>query len=134
MTTGFVSALTIFVVWAFIRLDYGAIGIGLSFVISYSVLTIVRVMFAKYQLQLSLLGWVRDVLCPIAVVSVASTGAGLLVLRSLQESFLRTVAISMTTLMVSIALGWFLVCMPSERKHIKSLFVDISTKFNSCKL
>ena len=133
MTTSFVSALTILVVWAFIQLGYGVIGIGLSFVISYSVLTIVRVIFAKFQLQLSLLGWVRDVLCPIVVVSAASMGVGILLFVFIKESFLRTVVIGMVTMIVSIGLGWFLVCMPSERKHIKSLFVDIITKFNRCK-
>lgn len=133
MTTGIVSSLTIYLVWASIRIGYGAIGIGLSFVISYSILTLVRVMFAKYQLGLSLRGWVKDVLCPIAVVSVASTGVGGLVFWALNESILRTVAISMSTLLISIGLGWFFVCMASERKHIKSLIVDLSAKyFNSC--
>lgn len=134
MTTGFVSALTILVVWAFIRIGYGAIGIGLSFVISYSVLTIVRVLFAKYQLGLSPLDWLRDVLCPIAVVSGASTGVGILMFRVFHESFLRTVVISISTLIVSIGLGWVLICTTSERKHIKSLIVGVRTKyFNRCR-
>lgn len=128
MTTGIVSALTILIMWAFIRLGYGAIGIGLSFVISYSVLTMIRVLFAKYQLGLSLLSWIRDVLCPMIVVGVASCGFGILVLRIFHESFLRTVAISMATLIVSVGLGWFLMCNASERKHIKSLIVDIITR------
>ena len=133
MTTGFISALTILVVWAFIRIGYGAIGIGLSFVISYSALTLARILFAKCQLRLSLLDWLRDVLCPIVVVSVASTGVGVMVFRVLHESFLRTVAISISTLIVSIGLGWFLICKVYERKHIKSLVVGLGTKYlNNC--
>ena len=125
MTTGFVSALTILVVWAFIRIGCGAVGIGGAFVISYLALTIVRVLFARLQLRLSILAWFNIVVLPIFVVSCTSGIVGYCVFRSLPESILRTVTISGLTLLTSMSTGWFLVCTGTERRYVKSILQQV---------
>ena len=131
MTTGFVSALTVLVVWAFIRLGYGAVGIGGAFVISYFVLTITRVLFARLQLRLSIVAWLKSVVLPTFVVSCTSGIVGYCVFGVLSESILRTAIISGSTLITSMSTGWFLVCSDPERRYVKSLLAQVFQKRHS---
>lgn len=121
MTTGLISFLTVLVVLLSIRLGYGAVGIGCSFVISYFALTVARVLFAKIQLEFPVSAWVTGVLLPITLIAGVSTVLGIFVSGFFRESLLRTALISAATLATSLSLGWFLICTRSERRHAKSL-------------
>lgn len=127
-TTGLISALTVFVVLLAIRMGYGAVGIGISFVISYFSLTIARVLFARFQLGFSVAEWLTCVFLPMLLVGGISATVGICVFVSVQESLLRTVLIGLMTFVVSASLGWRLVCTPAERGYVRSLISRLGPK------
>ena len=76
---GIISSTTVILVWGMIRMGFGAFGIGLSFIINYAFLSIVRVAYARYTIKLSIRYWMKRVAMPVVLTSLLSYGAGYVV-------------------------------------------------------
>lgn len=118
MTTGFISASTILIVWGMIRMGLGALGIGLSFIVSYGLLTVARVYWARKQLGLSVGHWITRIVFPVAVVSSLSYLVGKISVALLDMSFLRICITTGVTLISTGALGWFIVLDKHEKARV----------------
>ena len=125
MTTGFISAATILVVWCMIRMGLGALGIGLSFIISYGLLTVARVYWAKRQIGLSICHWIMRIVLPITFVSWCSYFIGKISMLLLEVSFLRICLTSGITLICTGVLGWFIVLDKQERSRVRDAIVKL---------
>lgn len=115
VSLGVISASTIILVWYFIHVGYGALGIGLSFVISYSFLTLARVFFARKILGMSCRKWLAEILVPILVVSFASYVVGLGVVKFMHCGLIRIILTTCASLIVMVLGAWFVVLNRSEQ-------------------
>ena len=121
MTTGFISTSSILIVWGMIRMGLGALGIGLSFIISYGLLTVARVYWAKRQIGLSVCHWIKRIVLPIVFVSCVSYSVGEIPMALLDSSFLRICLTSGITLLCTTVLGWFVVLNKQEHMRLYGL-------------
>ena len=125
MTTGCISAATIFIVWGMIKFGLGGLGVGLSFVVSYGLLTIARVYWAKRQIGLSLRHWLIRIVVPITFVACASYLIGEIPVALLNVSFLRICLTSGVTLISTGVLGWFIVLDRQEKIRVRRSMVKL---------
>ena len=126
---GVVGATGLLWAWIAIRLGYGALGIGVSFVIAYALMTVIRALFAKKLCQMPIDFWLRSVVLPIIITMFASFIVGSAVVCVLEPSFLRIVV---TTLVVNLALaamGWILVLDCEERSYIVQGLKQMSNRW-----
>ena len=114
-TTGLISSCSVFVVAAMIRLGFGPFGVGLAFIISYTALSVARVYWARRLIGLSVVFCLLHIVIPVVVTFAASCLAGWIVVSLLPETGWRILITSAATSVVSVSLGWVLVCSENER-------------------
>ncbi len=124
-TTGIISACSVFVVAAMIVLEMGPFGIGLSFILSYALLSVARVYWAKRLIGLSVSYCILHIVFPIALTLSGAFLSGELVVSHLTEIWWRVLCTATVTSMVSLGLGWFLVLNARERSKAVNLVFNL---------
>ena len=128
-TTGVISSCSVFVVAAMIVLGLGPFGIGLSFILSYALLSVARVYWAKRIIGLSVSYCILHIAFPVALTLSGAFLAGGLVVSHLTVIWWRVLCTAMVTSIVSLGLGWFLVCNANERSKVVHVVFNLRTRF-----
>lgn len=105
----------------FVWLGCGPISIGYMFIASFALISIERIVLARYLVSMPVWGYVRTVLVPLMVFALIPLGAGVGVTCFLPPSFGRiclTTAVSLTTMVL---VGWPFVLDAEERSHVLSV-------------
>ncbi len=129
IVVGAVGATGLLWAWIAVRAGMGALGIGLSFVIAYALMTVVRVIFARKLCQMPVDFWLRSVVVPIMITMIVSFAMGGVIVWHMEQSFVRIV---ITTLSVNISLaivGWIMVLDEDERTYIMRKFQQRTNKW-----
>lgn len=129
ITMGIIVFLTVFLIWGLVAAGLGALGVGLSFVISYSVQTLFRVGFAKRLAEMPVRYWLFKVLLPVAVTIVMTFAAGCGVARCLDASFARICLTTISSGLITVAFGWMLVCNHEEKVVVREAATRMFRKF-----
>lgn len=101
---------------------YGPLSVGLMFVICYSLVTIERIVFARWLVQMPVRYCVLRLLLPLVLFSCVSYAGALGVTLVLPPSFGRIVLTSLVSLVLMGVLGWALVLDAEERKYVSAAF------------
>ena len=131
---GIISSTTVILVWGMIRMGFGAFGIGLSFIISYTLLTIARVAYARYTIKLSIRYWMKRVAMPVISTMVLSFSAGYAVAYICPQSFLRIFLTTSTTIGVIIFSTWCMGCDEDEKSYFLSAFRKLQNRIKRGKI
>jgi len=115
-TNGFLSGATILIVWGFIKGGVGPLGVGISFVLSYSLLTFSRVFFARTMCSMSARYWLCHIVLPVLFLSSVTIGMGLCSVQILKPSFVRLCVTSFATTISYLVMLWLFVCTNAERE------------------
>lgn len=119
---GFLSGATILIVWGFIKAGFGPLGVGFSFVLSYSLLTLSRVFFARTMCSMSVRYWLCYIVLPVLLLCSVTVGVGLCSVQILKPSFLRLCVTSFATTISFLVMSWLFVCTKAEREICSKKF------------
>ena len=121
---GAVSAFAVVLAWVFVRNGFGAVGIGLAFLLDFAALTGVRLVFARRLVAMSAMCWVKDVLFPVALYCVFVSGVGILPRIFLRGSFGRVCLTSSLCLLVGCGAGYLFLCSAEEKLYVRNIFAS----------
>lgn len=128
-----VQGITLFLalplIWVFFHFGYDPVSVGYSLFITMVAYCFVRIIFAKYLLGFPILKWIKQVLLPVTLLLVASTGVGYSVMSALDAGLLRLVLTSASTGIVTFLIGWFHLFNRSERAYAVSGVKKMTSKF-----
>ena len=113
---GITSLSTLVFVYAFVKAGWGALGIGLSFVISYSLLSLERAIFGWRLCGMSLRHWCFRIVAPLLAVVVLAFLAGFAVQGAAPASVWRILAVGLATT-TSLATGSILFVLDNEERR-----------------
>lgn len=114
-TTFFLSLpIALGLIWA----GVGPSSIGYMFIIDYALVTVERVIFARYLVDMPIGYYIRRVVLPLIVFSGLSYLAACAVTRTLSPSFWRICLTTAASLAVMVTVGWFGVLDPEERGYV----------------
>jgi len=121
MMLGGFLILTLPIAWFFLELEFDAVSVCWAYIITVTMCSVGRVLWAKKLVGLSPRLWVKDVLIPCSTV----LAVGLVVGSVAQmiwawDSFLRLCVVIATTLFSSLLLGWLVVLKYDERRYFLS--------------
>ena len=119
-TMGIISFSTIFLIWGLVAAGLGALGVGLSFILSYSLLTGARVFFARRLVGMPFWYWLGRVAAPVVVTATCSFALGWGMLILMPPSFARVCLTSIVCCIVTLVLGYFLICNADERIYLRN--------------
>lgn len=122
LIAGTVSVCTVVLAYIFVRIGFGAVGIGLAFLLDFSALTGVRLIFARRLVGMSAMRWMKDVLLPVMLYCVFTIGIGILPRFFFPESFGRICLTSLACVMAGAVVGYFIVCSTEEKQYMRSLW------------
>jgi len=101
----------------FVWFGYGPVSVGYMFIVSYSLISIERVILSKYLVDMPLGYFLKKTVFPLAWYSCLSYLAAKSMTVLMHPSFLRVCVTTMVSLVVMMALGWF-VLDDLERVHL----------------
>ena len=127
VTASFSLVILLFMIW----LGVGAISIGYSLMVTFFIMTIERVLFAKKLVQMSIRYWVFKILFPIAVTTALTLGLMKGFTMMFSPSLLRVLATSFLAVCIFTALSWFIVLSYEERNFIKR---NVISRIKKCLL
>lgn len=127
-TLGLISALTVVLIWAFLHFGWGMLGVGISFIVSFALLTVTRVYFAWLLLGMSIWHWMIRVVLPIMALIVIATIPGVIARSLFAPSFVRVCLTTLSTLLFMIPTCWGLVLARDERVYLKTGLLKVRTK------
>lgn len=116
---GITAACSLGILIVLIWLGVGAISIGYSLILTFFLMTIERILFAKKLVQMSVRYWFVKILVPIGFSSMLT----LVVIKGFSmmfsQSFLRVLGSSFLSVCVFSSLSWFVVLTSKERDFVK---------------
>ena len=124
LVVGIVGATGLLWAWLAIHMGYGACGIGVSFMVVYMLMTIVRVAFARRFCQMPIMYWIRAVVLPIMVAMCACFMAGYGIVRTLEPSFIRIAVTALCVNLVLVVVGWSIVFDKDERNYFATRLLN----------
>lgn len=130
MFSGSMAMLSVLVVYCGAKLGYSPVVVGVSFVLLNVVKLIARLFYARKHMQIPVLAWVRNILLPVSFVcSIMIAGCGI-VSRcvGLDASLLRTVLVSLCSLLCCLLLSWRFVFNRDERRMVFDIWHAITRK------
>ena len=95
------------------------------FVICYSLVTLERVIFARYLVCMPILYFVKRVFTPLIVLSTLSYLGAYLVAMSFAPSFLRVCLTTAFSLGVMGVMGWSIALDVEERNYVLAAFAKV---------
>lgn len=125
---GIISSTTVILVWGMIRMGFGAFGIGLSFIISYTLLTIARVAYARYTIKLSIRYWMKMVAAPVIATAILACIAGYTMTCFLLQSVCRIFLIAGVAVGVVMLSSWYLACDKDDKEYLVHAFNKIKKR------
>ena len=114
--------------WICYNLGFPVSAFGYLFAISYSIMVVERVFFARRLLDLSPRLWARRVLVPVALVMVSAFVIGMVISRSLPATLFRLCMTTAATLVVQCGLAWCICLTGEERVRISGSIACIVKK------
>lgn len=124
-TTFFLSIpIALGLIWA----GCGAPSVGYMFIISFALISIERIIFAHYLVQMPIRYYLKHVLVPIFVFSAVSYAAAWGVTCLLPPSFWRICLTSFVSLLVMLPLGWKLLLDGDEKSYILVVLNKLAVK------
>ena len=127
-TMGIISFSTIFLIWGLVDIGLGAWGVGLSFILSYCLLTLGRVFFAYRIVGMSIMNWIGKVVCPVMVIVLCTFAAGSGVVAVMPVSFSRVCLTTSVCFVVTVLLGYLLACNTAERQYVRGVITRVLNK------
>lgn len=127
-TMGMISFSTIFLIWGLVDVGLGAWGVGLSFILSYCLLTFGRVFFAHRIVGMSIMHWLVNVVFPVMVTVLCAFAAGIGVVTVMPVSFSRLCFTTSVCFVVTVLLGYILVCNTAERQYVRGGITRVLNK------
>ena len=124
LIAGTVSACAVVLAYIFVRFGFGAVGIGLAFLLDFAALTGVRLIFARRLVGMSAMRWMKDVLLPVSLYCVFTIGIGILPRLFLFESFVRVCLTSLACVTAGTIAGYFLVCSTEEKNYLRNFITS----------
>ena len=118
---GTISISTIFLIWGLVASGLGALGVGLSFILSYSALTLARVLFARRLVGMSIRSWLLHVALPVLLTAIVIFVIGYGLTMTMPPSFIRVCVVSVGCLVTTFVMGYGLVCSAVERSRLVSV-------------
>lgn len=115
MTLGVTGACGLLVAWCLVHMGLGMFGIGLSFVLIYTIMTVERVVFAQYICGMSIRYWTLHIVLPLCLTMFCAMVVGAFVIAIMPPCFIRVCVTSAASLLVLLGTSWFLVCNCEER-------------------
>ena len=125
MTLGVTGACGLLVAWGLVHMGMGMFGIGLSFVLIYTIMTVERVVFAQYICGMSIRYWALHIVSPLCLTMLCAMVAGVLPIVSMPPCFTRVCVTSALSLFVLLGTSWRLVCNCEERVFLVNGFKRI---------
>ena len=117
----FTSLLTLPLIWVLVNYGAGVPGIGYSFIVSYTVLSLSRALFSWRIAGLSLKRWMMEAVVPVVVVVLIMALAGWSVILNLRPCFIRVLITSFACLCGGILSGWFFLLRSDERLRVSGV-------------
>lgn len=117
-TLGSVMMVAFPLAWGLILSGCGPVSVVVALVVTTTACSIGRVWFGWRQLKMHPLCWLKEVVRPLAVVSVFAFAAGSVARFLMAPSFLRICVTSALSLCMMIILGWFVILGHTERGKI----------------
>ena len=112
----------------FIWLGCGPLSVGYMFIASFFLISIERIIFARFLVSMPLVAYVRKVLFPLVVVSVVSFVVAVGVTRLMRPSFERICLTTVASIVTMVLIGWLLVLDIEERgcvaRFLKKLILN----------
>ena len=116
---------------ALIYFGCGAVSVGYMFIISFALISAERVVLAKYLVDMPVWAYLRQIVLPLAVVSLLSYAAALAVAHLFAPSFWRICLTTSVSLTVMILLVRFLLLDVPERTYISLHVKKLTRRFSS---
>jgi O-antigen/teichoic acid export membrane protein len=125
-TLGSILVLTLPLAWIFIKVGFSPISVGIAFVITIFLVSLGRVFWGRYLLEIPIKTWLNEVVAPTALVfaiSMLSVVAPLLLL----SGALRFAVVLMVSVLSTLIIGWLVALNVNEKKFIVKNFSEILT-------
>lgn len=104
------------------KIGLEAYWLSICLCVSMAFYSCARMVFCKWQLGVSIVSWLRNVVCPVVVIVFASSLVGLFVSYNMESSFVRVVVSSISCALVAILMGQRYLLTPEERIKISAVF------------
>lgn len=118
LVMGCVHAFTLPLAWIFLKLGYPPGSVGVASLIANVILTIGRLFFARYLINMPIWRWVAEVFSPCMVIA-AITFMALAIFRAwVPPSFSRLLLSSGTAFVVLIVLSWTIGLQGQEKTYL----------------
>lgn len=118
MVVGSLGAGGLLIAYSFLKSGLGALGIGLSFIVTYMLMSCARAIFARSICHMSIRYWLSRVVIPLAIVILISVGIGLLCKHMFQPSACRILITALASVASLLFASWFFVFDDEERIFI----------------
>lgn len=128
-TVGTVLIFTLPVAYVLVKMGLGVPGVALALVVTASVASLGRIVFAKRIAGMNAWEWIRNLVVPIAVCTVLSGGVGYSARFFMEADFLRLIVSVLLCEVVFIPFSWFLVLDMSERQFAMKSLKTIIARF-----
>jgi hypothetical protein len=110
-------------------MGFGLPSVGCALFISMTLYCVGRLIFAKRLLAYPVALWIKQVLFPVILLVVVSTGVGYVVISAFDASLMRLVFTSGLTSIITSLIGWFCLLNRSERAYALGGFTKMASKF-----
>lgn len=118
-TTFFLSIpIALFLVWR----GFGLVSVGYMFIISFTLISLERVFFAKHLVAMPILPYLKRVVVPVCGSSLASYVSAYVITRYFAPSFGRICLTTAVSLSVISAAGWLIILDFEEKAFVLGLF------------
>jgi len=114
-TLGGILVLTLPLVWLFLHLGFPPPSVGIAFIITMTLCSFGRVIWARYLLDAPILLWLKSVLIPCSSVGIVSMFAAAVPFHLLPSGFLRLALVTVSSLIAYSVLTWFIALDRRER-------------------
>ena len=128
-TLGSIQVLTLPLTWLFFKVGLPPFSVGFAFISTMIMISIGRVFWGQYLLNMTMREWIIKVLFPCLIVAFISAILVFSVLFLLLPSFSRFILIWILSCTTTSVAAWFFVCNAGEKefiiKNIKAVWLRI---------
>lgn len=123
-TLGSILVFTLPLAWLFLKVGYPPPSVGFAFVITMFLVSLGRVFWGRYLLEMPIKKWIVEVFTPCVVVGVITLIPVLIITWWQPQSFIRFFIVSFVSVSVTVLGGWFIALNTIE----KSFFIRNASK------
>ena len=115
---GCIAASGVIILSAMMSLGLGPMSVGYMLITVFSLMTLARILFARYMLGFSIRAWIKCVVYPITCILIPSIATAYSVTIFFDASILRILLTSLSYLLVFALGSWFYVLDSQEKAYI----------------